>query len=312
MLLGLSLAANFNIAFSALGLIVGPLVLDEGRFVNRLRGSLAVAVPAAAVFVSICYPVLLQARREQFGVGEPNAGTALYELVFTFIRAAPGHPGLFGAGTGAHAIEYFFLPALLLFAIAVSVREFRRQKYARRVLLPAFALLLALGAIVCAHLTAGLNYPVDRLGLPLFVLFGLAWAIAASQVPKPRVLALNTLLAMLLIAQFLTQFHTRYFALWQFDAPMKQVALRIGEEVRGKPPGSVSVSAEWFHTPALEFYRYRYRIAALKPVERHDTTLLRDFDYYVLDSEVNETPAALRLIPLYRDGSAGVLLAREP
>jgi hypothetical protein len=178
-------------------------------------------------------------------------------------------------------------------------------------LLPAFALLLALGAIACAHFTAGLNYPVDRLGLPLFVLFGLAWAVAASQVPKPRVLALNALLAMLLIAQFLTQFHTRYFALWQFDAPMKQVAQRIGEEVRGKPPGSVSVSATWFHTPALEFYRRLYRITALQPIERHEHTQLDGFDYYVFnlkdDDDVKAAPIR-EAIPLFRDDFSGVVL----
>lgn len=315
-LLGLSLAANFNIAFPALGLIACPLVLGEvGQVrdlpIRAMRRALAVALPAAAIFLAICYPILRQVKTSQLYVGEPAIAAALYNLVFTFIRAAPGHPGFFGAGTGAHAIEYFFLPALMLFVIAVSVREFRRERYPRRELLPAFALLLALAAIVCTHFVAGLNYPADRLGLPLFLLFGLAWAIAASQVPKPRVLALNALLSILLIAQFLTQFHTSYFALWQFDAPMKQVAQKIGEEVRGKPPGSVSVSATWFHTPALEFYRRVYRITALQPIERHEHTQLDGFDYYVLnlkdDDDVKAAPIR-DAIPLFRDDFSGVVL----
>ncbi len=310
-LLGLSLAANFNIAFPAHGLILGPLVFFQGRFVSRWRGSLAVALPAAAIFGAICYPVLLQVKTSQLYVGEPAISAALYNLVFLTIRAVPGHPGWFGAGTGAHAIEYFFLPAVMLFALAVSIREFRREKYPRRALLPAFALLIALGAIAFAHFVAGLNYPVDRLGLPLFVLFGLVWAIAASQVPKPRILALNALLAALLIAQFLTQFHTRYFALWVFDLPMKQVAQRIGEDVRGKPPASVSVSATWVHTPALEFYRYRDHLTALQPIERHQHTQLNGFDYYVLnlkdDDDVKAAPVR-GAIPLFRDDFSGVVL----
>jgi hypothetical protein len=310
-LLGLSLAANFNLAFPALGLIACPLVLGSGRPLDRLRGSLAVALPAAAIFGAICYPVLLQARREQFFVGEPLMGTALYELVFTFIRVVPHHPGWFGTGVGAHVIEYFFLPALILFVIGASV-PLLRSRHSHRELLPALALLLALGAIVGAHIVAGINYPVDRLGLALFLLFGLAWAIAASQVPNPRVRAVNAVLAILLIAQFLTQFHTRYFALWEFDAAMKQVAGRLREEVRGRAPGSISVSVELYHTPALEFYRRVYRLAALQPMERHGATLLRDFDYYVLDEDVSGTPGALRLIPLYRDDFSGVLLAQEP
>ncbi len=315
-LLGLSLAANFNIAFAALGLIACPLFLDTGRFSARLRRSLAAALPAAAIFLAICYPVLLQARRNQFGTGEPAVGTALYELVFTFIRTNPGPgwlgAGLFGAGVGAHAVEYFFLPALLLFVIGASVRAFRGNDYSRRSLLPAFALLLALGAIVCAHFVAGLNYPVDRLGLPLFLLLGLAWAVAASQVPNPRVRAVNAVLAVLLIAQFLTQLHTRYFALWLFDAPMKQMAQRIRAEVRGDPPGSLSLTCAWWHTPALQFYQHVYHLSALKPVERSDITLLHGFTYYVFDGDVSGTPDALRLVPLYRDDLSGVVLAAEP
>jgi hypothetical protein len=310
-LLGLSLAANFNIAFPAIGLIACPLILDTGDLFTRVRRSLAAALPAAGIFLAICYPVLRQIKASQLYVGEPTIAAALYNLVFLTIRAVPGRPGLFATGFGTHAIEYFFLPALLLFMIGVSARAFRGKEYSRRSLAPAFALLLALAAIVCAHFFAGLNYPVDRLGLPLFLLFGLAWAIAASQAPKPRGRALNALLAMLLIAQFLTQFHTRYFALWQFDMPIKQVARLIEEDSRSAPAGSVRVSATWFHVPALEYYRRVYRIAALQPIERHEHTQLDGFDYYVLnvkdDDDLKSHPIP-NVIPLFRDDFSGVLL----
>lgn len=310
-LLGLSLAANFNVAFPAIGLIACPLILDTGDISTRMRRSLSVALPAAGIFLAICYPVLGQVKTSQLYVGEPTINAALYNLVFLNIRAIPGHPGLFATGVGTHAIEYFFLPAVLLFVIVVSARAHRSGHYPRRTLLPALTLLLALAAIVGAHFFAGLNYPVDRLGLPLFLLLGLAWAIAASQSPKPRIRALNALLATLLIVQFLTQFHTRYFALWQFDMPMKQVARLIEEEVRGAPAGSVSVSATWFHVPALEYYRRVYRIAALQPIERHEHTQLDGFDYYVLnvkdDDDLKSAPIP-NATPLFRDDFSGVLL----
>ena len=315
-LLGLSLAANFNIAFPAFGLIACPFVLGSGRLVDRLRGSLTAAATSAAVFVAICYPVLIEARRDQFAAGESNLAAAAYDLVFTFIRAVPGHAGLFGAGDGTRAVEYYVLPTVMLFVMGVSVLAFRSRNdsgpNSRRALLPALALFLALLAIVCAHFVARMNYPIDRLGLPLFVLFGLAWAIAASQVPNLGVRAVNTVLALLLIAQFLTQLHSSYFALWIFDAPIKPMAQRLREDVRDAPPGSLSLTGEWFHTPALQYYQYVYRLTALKPIERSDITLLHGFDYYVLDGDVNATPEALRLIPLYRDNLSGVLLAREP
>jgi hypothetical protein len=308
---GLSIASTFNLAYSTIGLVACPLILDAGKFSARMRRSLAAALPAAGIFLAICYPALRQVKTSQLYVGDPTIAGAVYNLVFLTIRAIPGHPGWFGTGAGTRAIQYFFLLAVLVFVIGVSARTFRGKEYSRRSLVPVLALLLALAAIVCAHFFAGLNYPVDRLGLHLFLLFGLAWAIAASQAPKPRIRALNALLATLLIAQFLTQFHTRYFALWQFDMPMKQVARLIEEEVRGAPAGSVSVSATWFHVPALEYYRRVYRIAALQPIERHEHTQLDGFDYYVLnvkdDDDLKSAPIP-KVIPLFRDDFSGVLL----
>ena len=71
--------------------------------------------------------------------------------------------------------------------------------------------------------------------------------------------------------------------------------------LRRKLPNSVSLSATWYHQPALEFYRNYYHIAALKPVERHAKTFLNGFDYYVLnlkdDDDVRKGDRS-RLIPL--------------
>lgn len=306
-LTGLSVAATFNLAFSAIGLAVFPLVRDGGKLSARVPRGLAVALPALGVFLAICFPLLRQIHGAQLYVGEPTIRAALYNLVFLTIRAVPGHPGWFGTGTGARAIQYCFLPAVLIFIVAMAVRS-------RRSLLPALTLMLALMAIAGAHFLAGLNYPVDRLGLHLFVLFGLAWAIAVEQVSDSRVRAVNGLLALLLIGQFLTQFHARYFALWEFDAAINRVAHRLQDEVRGQPPGSVSVSASWFHTPALEFYRRVWRMTALKPVDRHERTRLNGFDYYVLnvkeDDDLKGVTLAPGLTPVFKDDFSGVVLAK--
>jgi hypothetical protein len=309
---GLSMATTFNIAFSVIGLVACPLVLGTGRLRTRLRKCNNVAEPAALIVLAICYPAIRQARFDQFYVGLPTIHEALFDFVSQTVRAVPGHGGWLGSGNALRAIEYFLLPAVMLFVIAVSVRMLLREKRSRRALLPAFTLILALAAIVASHIFLGLNYPIDRLWLHLFVLFALAWAVAASQVPSPRIRVANAIVAVALIAQFLTQLHTSYFTLWVFDAPIKQIAQRVRDEVRDKPSGSLSLTGEWWHTPALQYYQHVYRLTALKPVERSDVTLLHGFDYYVLDTDAAASSEAHRLIPIYRDHLSGVLLAQEP
>lgn len=308
-LAGLSMAATFNLAFSAIGLVAFPLVRDKGGFALRVRHSLAVLIAASAIFLAICFPILRQVRTAQLYVGEPTIRAALYNLAFLNIRAVPDHPGLFGAGTGARAIQYIFLPALIILIAVATIRS-------RHSILPAFTLLLALVAIVASHFVAGLNYPVDRLGLHLFMLLGLAWAIAVASVSNRWIRAVNGMFAVVLIAQFMTQFHTRYFALWEFDSVTKQVALRLRDGTRGAPPDSVSVSASWFHTPALEFYRRVWRIAALKPIQRHEHTMLDGFDYYVLnvkeDEDLKASGIPANLTPMFRDEFSGIVLAERP
>jgi 4-amino-4-deoxy-L-arabinose transferase-like glycosyltransferase len=314
-LLGLSVAANLTMAFPAVGVIACPLLLGEGNPEMRTRRILTLAIPAAAMAAVISYPAFRGAETSQFYVGEPTLAGSIFNLIFTFVRASVNHLGLFGTGPGAHLIEFVFLPAVLLFILAVSIRTFLRDRAARPSLIPAVTLLAALAELAIAHEVAGMNYPVDRVGLYLFLLLGLAWATAASQLPQLGLRAAQAVLALVLAVQFLTQFETRYFELWPFDLPAKEVARKIREESLGGAPHSLALSATWFQQPALEFYRDYYHIAALKPVERHAQTLLAGFDYYVLNLKDDDDVKRgdwKRLSPLYSEPLSGVLLAKEP
>jgi hypothetical protein len=309
---GLGMATTLNVAFSVLGLVAGPVVIGTGRIRARLRRCNSVAEPAAAILFLICYPALRQAGISTFYVGLPTLGESLHDFVSQTVRAVSRPRGWLGSEAAIGAIEHFLLPVVMLFVIAVSVRVFLREPRSRRTLLPAFALLLALGAIVAAHVLLGLNYPIDRLWLHLFVLLALAWAIAVSQVSSAGIRALNGLVAVLLIAQFLYQFHIRFFTLWLADAPSKQVAQYLREDTRGKPPASVAVSATWYMTPALEYYRTVYRMPAIQPLHRPDPTLFVGFDYYALDvddgrSKIAHTPGTT---PLFIDKLSGVMLTK--
>ena len=309
---GLSVATTLHLAFAAIGLAGAPLVLGRGGMRTRVRRTNRVAEPAAVVFLLLWFPILRQTQLSQFYLGLPTIQESLRNFVSLTLRAYPGHGGWLGSGAFIRTIEYFVLPPLVVFVIAVATRSFRLTKDSRQSLTPALTLVAALCGILLSHFFFGLSYPVDRLWLYLFVLLAAAWAIAVSQVPVAWVRRLNGGLAAILVAQMLTQLHVRYFTVWQFDAGIKQAAQVIRDDVRGLPPGSVSVSATWYNYPAMEFYRRAYRITALQPIERHDPTELSGYDYYVLNLD-HENPNAAPLAgatPLFKDDLSGVVLVR--
>lgn len=309
---GLAMATTFNLAFSVLGIALCPLLLGAGRWRARLRRTNSVIEPAAVVVLALCYPVIRQAQTNQFYIGHATVSAALYDFVALTVRAIPGHGGWLGSGAMIRALEHFLLPAILLLVLATSIRRLVRDQSALRPLLPALALLLALAAIVASHYLLGFNYPGDRLTLPLFVFLALAWAIAVSQVSNRIFRIANGVIAMVLIVQFLGQFHVRYFTMWQFDAGIRPIARRLREDLRGRPLHSVSVSATWYMTPALEYYRDIYAIGALKPVERNDPTRLDGYDYYVLNGDDRAAKAAHSpgVTPLYSGDLSGVVFSK--
>jgi hypothetical protein len=130
-----------------------------------------------------------------------------------------------------------------------------------------------------------------------------------SEIPIPAVRIVNGSVAVILVAQMLSQFHVGYFTLWVADAPAKRVAAYVRDHSLGLPKDSVSLSATWYMTPALQYYRSVYNIGALRPVERNDPTLFGGFDYYVLDGKDVDTKAQLTpdVHPIFVDKVSGVV-----
>lgn len=309
---GLALATTLNLAYAVVGLAVVPLLLGKGRLRARLRGVNRVAEAAAVVFIVLWFPLFSQLNTSHFYVGERTYRAAIFNLIGLTIRVIPAHDGFYGGEKGILFIQHFVLPLLMLFIVAVAVRAFLKKKEPPRELAPVLVLLTALAGIYAAHRILGMNYPVDRLGLYVFVLLAIAWAIAASRANKWQFRALNGVLAIALIAQFLTQFETHFFTLWVFDASINHAAQKLRDEVRGRAPNSVSLSCTWYHTPALQYYREIYHIDALKPVERHDPTQLTGFDYYIVEDDTDKigTSPLRDEKPLYKDDFSKVELLK--
>ena len=309
-LAGLAIAANLTLLYPATGLVLCPLLLRRGDVERRIQGSLRLAFTLIAVFGAICYEGLAKATLERFYVGSESISRATLSLVVASLRSSDhGGVGVFGSLKGILATEWVALPAIALFVWGGSLTIRRAPSWA-----PITMLTTAITGQIAAHYLLGLRYPVDRTGLYLILLFGLAWAIAASWANRPIRVA-NGVLAGLLVLQFVTQLQTRSFQVWQYDSGTKELVRRILEDSRGRPPGSVKIGASWWIQPTLEFYRRHYRIVALQPVQRFEVTPLAGFDYYVLDLKEDRTihqEDVKRLQPLFSEPASGVLLAKRP
>jgi hypothetical protein len=304
---GLAMAATFNLAFAVLGIVACPLALGAGRWRARLRRVNRIFEPAAIVLLAICFPEIRQAQGWQFYIGTPHLSEALYDFVRYTVLAWPRHRGWLGSEAALGGVEFFLLPAMLALILVTAIFGLRREPGHRRFLVPALALLLFLVAVAASHLL-GINYPEDRLTLPAFVFLALAWAIAVARLPNRALRMGNGAVALVLMGQFLSQFHVSYFTVWQFDAGIRTVARRLRDDLRGQPPRSVSLSATSFHRPALEYYRNVYNIGALQPIERNEPTKLEGYDYYVLNGDDRGRMTAKSGPPLFYDERSGVEL----
>jgi hypothetical protein len=305
-LLGLAISANFTAAIPALGLIVACLLLSDGSFQKRLGLTIKMGLLAAAPLLIVCAGALPLMRGYFFYVGIPELRNSIRNLIYTSILATP-HAGLFGTWGAVSVLTFGVLPMLVLSTAIASVFAWREQK--RRDLMPAVTFGAAVAGMVAAHYLTGMNYPVDRTGLIMMLLFGIVWAFGAAPANGP-LRAANLLLGALLTIQFATQFHTSYFQIWWYDRSTKAVAREIENDSRGRSPGSVSIGATWIHQPALEYYRLHDQIAVLKPVQRLEVTLTTGQDFYVFNEQDQNFASIHNHAILFWDPFAGVALAK--
>jgi hypothetical protein len=311
-LLGLAAGANLTMTFPALGVVCAVVLLDKSSWRGRGVVLAKIAAPAAIGFAVLWFGALRTAVSGSFGIGYSTIRESLYSLVFP---STTDRAGLFRIEhRGAVTLEILVVLLILAFTAVTSVRDLLDQRKPVRSLIPAVALMTTIAGLLAAHFLLRVPYPVDRTGVYLVVLFGIAWAIAADGLAESFasrwMWRVNLLLATLAIAQFAAQFETQYFLLWRFDARTKTVAQLLLDACQGKPEGSVTVSAMWLHQPALEFYRRELPIKALQPVMYHDPPPLSGFDYYVLNDAAPRDLDEATLHVLFSDAGSGIVLAQ--
>jgi hypothetical protein len=316
-LAGLAVSANLAISPAAIGLILAIVLLETGPVKERLKALAMVAAPFQAVVIAINLGALRTATLQDFstGFGFADWRDSVRDLVHYSIHSAH-RSGIFGTYRAETVISFWLLPAILILCVAACFLPTRYLKAdalkngrepALR-LLPAVTLLVALAITVAFHYLLGLNYPEDRLGLYFLLLFGLTWAIAADSVRNLWIRRAQAVMAVLLVAQFATQFDAHSFAIWKYDAESRTVALRIKEACQGQPDGSMSLGVTWLHQPAMEFYRVALGIRALRPVEWPKQTEFSRHDFYVFNDPDTQQMESHGISVLFTDRRAGIAL----
>jgi hypothetical protein len=311
-LAGLAVSANLAISPAAIGLIFAIVLLETGPIQERLKALAMVAAPFQAVVIALNFGALRTATLQDFstGFGFADWRESLRDLVHYSIHAAH-RSGIFGTYRAETVISFWLLPGILILCVAACFlpTHLLKDRPARALrLLPAVTLFVALAITVALHYLLGLNYPEDRLGLYFLLLFGLTWAIAADSVKNPWIRRAQAVIAVVLVAQFATQFDAHSFAIWKYDMESRAVALRLQEACQGQPDGSMSVGVTWMHQPAMEFYRVALGIRALRPVEWPKQTEFSGHDFYVFnDPDVQQMEShGIRVV--FADRRAGIAL----
>ena len=301
-LAGLAIAANLTMAFPVLGLMcAAALVERRGVPIVKLTG------PAAILGAIFWFGALRGVIEGSYRIGYPTIRESLYSIVFP---STTDHAGLFRIEhRTAVTAEMIVILSIAAFIAIVSARDFLRK--AKEKSIPGLTLTATALGLVAAHYLFRLPYPVDRTGVYLVLLFGLAWAIAADEVKNRWSRRINLTLACAAILQFALAFETQYFLIWKFDMRTATVARLVKKACEGKPDGSVTVSAAWVHQSALEFYRRDLHITALRPVEYHDPAPLAGFDFYVLNEPDANAVDQAGLRRLYSDRESGIVLAES-
>jgi len=200
------------------------------------------------------------------------------------------------------------IPVALVIAIAACARRqpFRERSTADRVLLLATAALAgSIALLVISHRFAGILYPVRRTGIYWIPLLVLICLTLASKAPR-AVGTLCVAVGLGCLLQFLTQLNVHHYAEWPYDFDTKRVVRRIIQE-HALRPTPVTIGASWNVEASLNFYRQRYRLHWMRPVER--APLVPAGDYYVLQGPDRPLVDKLGLVKLYENESAMLVLA---
>jgi hypothetical protein len=220
-------------------------------------------------------------------------------------------------------VTYFVAPVVLLGLVMSTVAIFYEWARGRSfdalpetdrvLLLLGVTMPAALLMIVASRYFFAQPYPEMRTVLYWIPLFGLAsLALVKKLLAGSRAQQIGAApaiaLMVLCVAQFATQFNTRYFAEWAYCAATKDMMEVIRAQHAAKPDARVRVGASWEFEPGVNFYRAMWQLRWMDPVFRESPDA--DYDYYLLLRDDMSLIERRRLKLLLKDDLSKSALAK--
>jgi Dolichyl-phosphate-mannose-protein mannosyltransferase len=316
--LGLSVTAMLAFLYPAVALaalIVGILAVDGRRLWVAVEKFVGPGIITA--FVLLVLP-LSHAKREQFFYGVSTITDFVSGLVHLSYYHSPRtwmvgrYLPEFGSWywvIWAGIVPAFVLATLIAGAIAarrwVRSRQFAAVETNDRVLLllgGAMALMLLM--IVAARHLFGVLYPSGRTGIYWAPMMTLAVLLLIGK-KYVRIPAL--VFAVFSVLMFAGGITIDSYPEWMGERKTKEVMRLIEARHGGR---EVRLGASWPLEAGSNFYRRRFRLDWMKPVER--TGADGDFDYYYLLAKDAGLIEKRKLRTLWRDPETGTALAEKP
>ncbi len=209
------------------------------------------------------------------------------------------------------------LLGVLLASVALAVIAARKWLRLRRfgalgrndraLFLIAGTMALLLAMMLLNHWVLAVPYLTCRTAIFWAPLFTLAAMLLIATPRKP--IAIPALVfALWAVGMFAAGFTTDHYAEWKYDRNTKAV-VRIIQQRNGAGR-EVRLGVHWQYEPSINFYRQRFRLDWLKPVDRRGPD--GDFDYYYLGYTDTGLLAKRQLRTLFVDAEAHAVLAIKP
>jgi uncharacterized membrane protein len=323
--LALSVTANLVFVFPAAFLALAFVILVAHR--SRAAAKPApepkakhkkVAQPPARnpvwrwfVLPAVCVGVLFfilapfsSATQASFYAGASTISESLRSLASVTLE----HGGPLRESTTMHvcrdAVAFVLAPALLVAGLWIGAK--RRDVVFLLAAIPAAASALAWLGL---HWIADLPYPMDRTGV-YFVPLVTIVLIRMTALPARVASAAAYALATILVVVFASQFDTRKFVVWEYDADTRQLVQEIAKR-RAPNARAVRVGGSWQLEPSLNFYRSKNNWAAwMGPVDRQAVNAPADF--YALIPQDREAIRTQGLAQLWEGPVSHTVLAAPP